>query len=78
MVALESVESAAERLVRKMDRFNPFKIPKTNRAFGAIRTATVFFRPVIKPWDTDPSDWLVVKLSGDRTGYVKTSDLRFA
>jgi hypothetical protein len=61
-----------------MDRFNPFRLPKPNRPVGAIKGITFWFRPTIKPWVTEPVDWNVIKLSGDRTGYVKTSDLHFA
>jgi hypothetical protein len=61
-----------------MDRFNPFRLPKTQRPVASVRSLTAWLRPVIKPWATSPEDWTVIKLSGDRTGYVKTSDLRFA
>ena len=60
-----------------MDRFNPFRLPKTQRPVASVRSVTAWLRPVIKP-DTDPKEWAVIRLSGDRTGYVKTSDLRFA
>ena len=61
-----------------MDRFNPFRVPKPNRPVAAVKGVTAWFRPTIKPWSTTPGDWNVIKLSGNRTGYVKTSDLRFA
>jgi hypothetical protein len=60
-----------------MDKFNPFRIPKPNRTVGAVKSVPVWLRPGIKP-DTGPDDWKVIKLSGDRAGYVKTQDLRFA
>jgi len=44
---------------------------KTNRVVGAVRAIPLWFRPKIKPGVTRPEDWFVVKLSGNRTGYVK-------
>ena len=58
-----------------MDKFNPFKIPKSNRVVGAVKSTPLWFRPNIK-FSTIPEDWKVLKLSGDRTGYVESKFLQ--
>ena len=58
-----------------MARFNPFQIPKSNRVVGAVKSIPLWFRPNIKPWSTRPEDWKVIKLSGDRVGYVESKNL---
>lgn len=52
-------------------RFNPFQIPKPNKVLGVVKTLPVWLRPNIKPYVTKPEDWFVIKLSGDRVGYVE-------
>jgi len=58
-----------------MDRFNPFQIPKPNKVVGAIKALPLWFRPNIGP-GTSPEDWKVLKLSGDRTGYIESKFLQ--
>ena len=55
-----------------MDKFNPFRIPKTNKVVAAVRSFPVWYKPNFRPGITNPEDWYVVKLSGDRTGYVQS------
>ena len=47
------------------------KLPKSNRIVGAVKTVPLWFRPLIKTDVTRPEDWFVVKLSGNRTGYIE-------
>ena len=58
-----------------MDKFNPFRIPKSNRVVGAVKAIPLWFLPNIKPFVTRPEDWKVLKLSGDRTGYIEAKNL---
>lgn len=44
---------------------------KSNRVVGTVKTVPLWFRPLIKPGVTNPEDWFVVKLSGNRTGYIE-------
>jgi hypothetical protein len=59
-------------------KFNPFRklIPKSNRVLATLKSFPVWLRPNIKPWVTKPEDWFVIKLSGDRVGYVEAKSLQ--
>lgn len=52
----------------------PF-LPKPNRVVGAVKSVPLWFLPKIKPGVTRPEDWFVVKLSGNRTGYIEAKFL---
>lgn len=51
------------------------KPPKSNRVVGAVKAIPLWFRALIKPGVTEPEDWFVVKLSGNRTGYIEAKNL---
>ena len=51
------------------------KLPKPNKVVGAVKAIPLWFRPNIKPFVTSPEDWRIVKLSGDRTGYIEAKNL---
>lgn len=56
-------------------KFNPFLIPKSNRIVATVKSVPLWFRPNYRPGVTNPEDWKVVKLSGDRVGYVEAKNL---
>lgn len=57
-----------------MDKSSPFKVPKSNKVVGSVKAIPLWFRPNIK-FETIPEDWRVIKLSGDRTGYVESKSV---
>jgi hypothetical protein len=48
---------------------------KSNRVVGAVKTVPLWFRPKYVPGSSLPEDWFVVKMSGNRTGYVEAKQL---
>ena len=48
---------------------------KSNRVVGVVKTVPLWFRPKYVPGWSLPQDWFVVKLSGNRTGYVEAKSL---
>lgn len=51
------------------------KLPKSNRIVGAVKAIPLWFRPAYNPGWSLPSDWFIVKLSGNRTGYIEAKQL---
>ena len=49
---------------------------KSNRVVGVVKTVPLWFRPKYVPGWSLPQDWFVVKLSGNRTGYVEAKHVR--
>ena len=49
---------------------------KENKVLGSVKQIPVWFRPVIIPRVTRPEDWLIVRFSDGRSGYVETKLLK--
>ena len=49
---------------------------KENKVLGKVKQTPVWTRPVCIPDVTKPEDWLIVRFSDGRSGYVETKSFK--